>query len=1016
MAAKDERGRSLDSYRGVLDDVAAYFQETGADRRRYDGRHRESSHEYSQRQQQEVEAADSTPLAFERRFQQHKAQQRAAHRPQQRDENDELTLEDLLHPSTGSALEHQTGGDSVLSNTVYAKGGATTRRVSGEDTLVNRYDKSVQDSDRILGGEIPRGRVWTAQLPDRITEGDVIKPELISTYMGSMSHFKLEWFICSRRAYPEYSHEIPEGEWIHTGPDLKIRLDFVGKYIKLVVSDRSNSDPSVVFSATPVRPGLPRLDDIQLLGDILENYTLTVLYVYFGHHEGSTSIRWFRDTREIPTARGKKTYTTTHEDLGHRILVEVIPVRCDGTQGIGKTASTNGVIKQGIPKVEGVEIVGGRKTGDILRCQTFGQSTRNLGSPIIKWYRINFSGTEELVKETGALGAARDSDYCYVTTPEDSGCRFKVEYTPVRKDGAVGAPVSAMLQTSMDELPIEQLDPRCNVSLKGIEKEGETLEADFHILQGLISRGASTCKWLRDGSLLGIGYSYHIQSLDIGCILTAEFHPVSPHGLRGFTVSTSTSRILPGDPHLVNTSIEGRLVPSGTASVKRTYIGGVEKGSTIQWCTVRDGVAEVVSSNSETLLLTRDMVGAHIRATYTPRRMDGVWGNSVHITSQNPVQRAVPIVAKHTMRGIPEEGRMLKAVVDVLYPTAAGTPKVKWFRNQILIAENVSFWKLVADDVGHSIKFEYTPYSGEGEPGEMVYAISPIIRPGRPVIEGCYLGPTITGTVITPAFTLCGTDVSALYVWDKSRDGIVWTGCANNSTGDPTDPPSYLCTADDLYHFIRVKVTPTSARDGAYGDPAVVSTLCKIDPNAQRRMQEAFLLGTGSFKAFVEGAGDSIIDFDRKQLRIVDPKGKVVGRSKWGPHVNITIDVRSDTKFFIAMDDDNSWTCTVTHNRQRDVVVLVLRVFVGMYMPECAQNVFDREVVECWESIVKNPKNPNTATLTTALDRAWMPPVTGLEKDEIQFLNVKVNSYGSNWLHCLNALRGLAQSPNVTGL
>ena len=274
-----------------------------------------------------------------------------------------------------------------------------------------------------------------AVLPAHIMAGSTITP-FISYYRWGLSdtiRFDYRWVVCD-----SMQNEISLGNsaWQY------VDHSCVGKTIKLYITS-SCGDNILAISQHPVVGEAPSVHHLMILGEPREGESLTLSYDYSGGLNVRPRIAWFRGAEEVVEARECLSYTTTKRDCYKQILVEVTPLRDDGSPGVTVSASTR-MIEPAMPYITELEIEGRMEVGSTIRAVVPPGSYRggSAGRPLVRWYRQGLLG-EDAVQVYG------DLDGSYQLAPADAGHLMKAVYTPVRVDGELGKPMTALSATAV---------------------------------------------------------------------------------------------------------------------------------------------------------------------------------------------------------------------------------------------------------------------------------------------------------------------------------------------------------------------------------------------------------------------------------------------------------------------------------------------------------------------------------------------------------------------------------------
>ncbi|MED6159882.1 187-kDa microtubule-associated protein air9 [Stylosanthes scabra] len=128
----------------------------------------------------------------------------------------------------------------------------------------------------------------------------------------------------------------------------KVRLEDIGHRLKCecVVTDVFGRTGDVVYiETTPVLPGIPRIQKLEIEGRGFHTNLYAVRGIYSGGKEGKSRIQWLRsmigspDLISIP-GETSRMYEANVDDVGYRLVAIYTPVREDGVEGQSLSVST----------------------------------------------------------------------------------------------------------------------------------------------------------------------------------------------------------------------------------------------------------------------------------------------------------------------------------------------------------------------------------------------------------------------------------------------------------------------------------------------------------------------------------------------------------------------------------------------------------------------------------------------------------------------------------------------------
>jgi hypothetical protein len=216
----------------------------------------------------------------------------------------------------------------------------------------------------------------------------------------------------------------------------------------------------------------------------------------------------------------------------------VTPVRADGVSGSTVRVYSDCSVKPAPPSFRDMWLEGLSQEFAVLK-PVFTYVGGLPGTHYYRWLRCApaISGGDD---EATAVAAAAVSDDdlvqvgsapTYTPTVADVGCRVLLECTPVRSDGAMGAPLLAESDLIAASDPVVR-------SLR-LVRQGVTLSYEVRYVGG--QEGASVATWLRrpfgEPTVrpfeLGNAQSYTIQVADVGSQISVVYRPVRSDGVVG---------------------------------------------------------------------------------------------------------------------------------------------------------------------------------------------------------------------------------------------------------------------------------------------------------------------------------------------------------------------------------------------------------------------------------------------------------------------------------------------------
>ena len=249
-----------------------------------------------------------------------------------------------------------------------------------------------------------------------------------------------------------------------------------------------------VRTSTPIAMGPPQFKNPRIVGQYVERQTLRVEGDYFGGEAGDLEYKWYRvrqsQKKMLLPARGGS-YTLTAADIRSGIQVMVRPIRCDGVKGDWVYCPRDDQeVAAAVPTVEGFGVTGDLSEGSTLETtgDYFGGQE---GNSICQWYKVH--PEFDTIASVVAQGAT------FTILPEHVGSRLRVDYTPIRHDGAVGDVVSVLTsivkpaRPELDGITFALADGSGEAAGRSLRTtdEGETSEAgagaggDLALIEGV---------------------------------------------------------------------------------------------------------------------------------------------------------------------------------------------------------------------------------------------------------------------------------------------------------------------------------------------------------------------------------------------------------------------------------------------------------------------------------------------------------------------------------------------------
>mmetsp|Transcript_7407 Transcript_7407/g.10933 ORF Transcript_7407/g.10933 Transcript_7407/m.10933 type:complete len:936 (+) Transcript_7407:50-2857(+) len=453
---------------------------------------------------------------------------------------------------------------------------------------------------------------------------------------------------------------------IITGPRYPLELADVGAVISVeytpVRSDGLNGEV-VVQKTRPIEAAPPSVNDISIEGELVEGEVLSLNYEYYGGEEGDSIIQWHRYSNKegqyLPIEGAtKQEYKATLEDVHKTLAVVFIPVSASGIQGDEEMIECK-TIKPGFPTLQALAITGLKLEQDtvvFVEASYFGGYE---GKSEIQWYRVDpEDDSEELIDNTQQLYKCRFDDLDH---------KLKVVYTPVRSDGEHGES-----QHFITETVVSAGDPTC----KGVTVDGALVEDSVLSIEAQYSggiEGDSEIQWFRldddenrtELKSLEDGYSYEVQTEDVGHKILINYIPVRRDGAKGESFEYTTETIAAAAPIISNVIISGEVAEYEKLRAAGDYHGGVEKERRYQWYRISPSGerSAIEHANRDAYIIDLDDIGYAITVAVQPVRDDDVTGDWVFADATKMVEANPPSVSA-TIQGEPAENATLSLKIS----------------------------------------------------------------------------------------------------------------------------------------------------------------------------------------------------------------------------------------------------------------------------------------------------------------------------------------------------------------
>ena len=365
--------------------------------------------------------------------------------------------------------------------------------------------------------------VVSLQVRGEAVEGERVS--LTAWYNGGVEEGSIvAWY--RRAADGSYTRRIPMPDSSST--HYVLQSDDVGHTILVTYTPRRNDgvvgrSAEAALSGGPVLPLPPVLSHLQFDSAVAtEGAPLTLSGVFFGGSggEGRHRYRW-------KNASGKaydefddcSTVVPSRADVGGQLQVSVTP--CDAHGRLGRAiVLLSPTVTAGSPAAEEVMLAGLCEEGKTLTVKYTYVGGKE-GTPSVRWHT--------------PTGSRVSGDVTYKLKKSDVGCIVTCTLTPVRADGAQGAPVTVLSPV------IVAAKPSATLFVTGAPFDGELLRASLVYVGG--HEGDSSVAWGRcrgDEPVVwddeGGSFERRLTARDVGCTVAVRYTPVREDGVVGNSV------------------------------------------------------------------------------------------------------------------------------------------------------------------------------------------------------------------------------------------------------------------------------------------------------------------------------------------------------------------------------------------------------------------------------------------------------------------------------------------------
>ncbi|KNC52722.1 AIR9 protein [Thecamonas trahens ATCC 50062] len=705
-----------------------------------------------------------------------------------------------------------------------------------------------------------------------------------------------------------------------------------------------------IYTTPIIEMAEPKFIEGRITGELVERATLAVEGLYFGGEEGASEVKWYRmrgPKKLALCAKASWTYTLTADDVGFEVMVEVRPIRCDGVRGDRVTIRVHGAVAPGEPAFESLAVAGTLAQGAVLSV-TGDYSGGVEGASLIRWYRV-YPGMESLAKHI-ADGAS------YKVSSDDLESKLRVDYTPIREDGARG-------ETLSYTTPVVKPAPPALASLDWFLPESEADAAEYGnpdapvegkslVPVGEYSGGVEgdhVFAWYRiedgeKGSCVAETLEYTPVNADVGKILLFEWTPVRSDGEIGETVALATrGPVHQGAPRVsdVSATVQDPSEPLSLIVGSGMYFGGAEGASAFAWLRLDAAGNETVIEDATEMAYqpTPTDFGASLVFVYTPVRSDGVAGEPVRASPVGPISAGPPRILSLTIEGEPMEGEVLHAIFTATENTDPSRVTFQWLRAGLALARgNLSTYTPTAEDVAQTLAVEAIPVDAAGVEGEPVTATTPPVQSAFPRLEELTI--TTEGEFAHDALFR----IRGLYFGHPQGPcEKTWMRASKDAPSLWAEIPGaklsqYKGNADDVDHHLKIVFVPVRA-DGVRGEPKEAFTdpvPCRADLRA--RIEAHVQAGEVSWDVSYKPSPASppqpwIILANTEKIKLrerTDSGAKTRFKAPYSAQSRVVLSYDAPADFTIHLKDGASYDMTCASRELRDEIALTLRLFQAM--------------------------------------------------------------------------------------
>lgn len=793
--------------------------------------------------------------------------------------------------------------------------------------------------------------------------GDYIEGGILTASYGYIGGHE------GKSLYNWYLHEVEgdHGDLIDGITGLlqyRIGKNAIGKFISFqctpVRNDGIVGEPRTCMGQERVRPGSPRLISLQIVGSPVEGTELNVEKKYWGGEEGDSVFQWFRTSLDgtQTEVRGAtlSSYVLSVDDIGFFLSISCEPVRSDWARGPIVLSEQIGPIVPGPPTCRSLEFLGSMMEGQRLSFLA-SYSGGERGDCIHEWFRLKSNA----VKEKLSIDEFLD------LTLEDVGRNIEVIYTPVRKDGMKGHPMSIVSDviTPADPMGLELLIPDCWESQEVVPQKtyfgGQEGVGEYIWYRTKNNLGGAALMDISAGAenvfICGRTLTYTPSLEDVGSYLALHWLPKRADGRCGRAlVAISVSPVHPALP--VVSHVHVKELSAGKYFGGGQYFGGYEGSSIFSWYReTNDGTIVLVNgATSRTYEVADADYNCRLLFGYTPVRSDSVVGE-LRLSEATSIILPEPLkVEMLALTGKAVEGDVLTAVEvipeneiqqlvwnkykkDVQYQWFCSTNEGDRKTFEPLSSQKSCSYKVRLEDIGCCLKCQCIVTDVFGRSSEPASTETAPVLPGVPRINKLEIeGRGFHTNLYAVRGTYSGgKEGKSRIQWLRSMVGSPDLISIQGETGR-----MYEANVDDVGYRLVAIYTPVR-EDGVEGQPVSASTdPIAVEPDVHKEVKQKLDIGSVKFEVLcdkdrtpkkVPGEANlerRILEINRKRVKVVKPGSKTSFptaeiRGSYAPPFHVENFRNDQRRLRIVVDSENEVDLIVHSRHLRDVIVLVIR-------------------------------------------------------------------------------------------